>query len=213
LFNIRVRKYRLPEQAVIDNVRAPSPGRVMRGTSVSFPDYTFYSTGQLLTAYVEGPQRMRRAIEGLSEEELRARARGPDRWSIHEIILHSADSEVQGTLRIRKVWSEPSPLLPYTDQDAFSRELGYAREGREARERALSLLALLRQHTVHLFERATAHDWAKVGTHPEYGEVTLRNLLELYADHTERHVEQILEGRRLLGRTLAMQSLLPRRLY
>ena len=62
----------------------------MRGTSVIFPDYTFYSNAQLLTAYVEGPQRMRRAIEGLSEEELRglvtrdsmigvARARAPSK--------------------------------------------------------------------------------------------------------------------------------------
>lgn len=185
----------------------------MRGTSVVFPDYTFYSNAQLLTAYVEGPQRMRRAIEGLSEEELRTRSRGAERWSIHEIILHSVDSEVQGTLRIRKVWAEPSPLLPYSDQDAWARELAYASEGREARECALSLLALLRQHTVRLFERATPGDWAKVGTHPEYGEVTLRNLLELYADHSERHLEQILEGRRLLGRTLTMSSLLPRRLY
>ena len=185
----------------------------MRGAALSFPDYTFYSVDQLLVAYAEGARRMRSAIEGLSEHELRARSRGADRWSIHEIILHCADSEVQGTLRIRKVWSEPASLLSWYDQDVWIREIDYMSEGNHAVERALQLLALLREHTLPLFERATAEDWAKSGTHPEYGPITLRNLLELYADHTERHIEQILEGRRLLGRTLTLKSLLPRRLY
>ena len=185
----------------------------MRGAVVSFPDYTFYSTTQLLVAYADGPSRMRSAIEGLSEEELRARSRGPDRWSIHEIILHCADSEVQGTFRIRKVWSEPGSLLPFYDQDIWIREIDYMSEGSDARDRALKLLALLREQTLPLLRRATAEDWAKTGTHYEYGLITLRNLLELYADHTERHTEQILEGRRLLGRALTLGSLLPRRLY
>lgn len=185
----------------------------MRGAAVSFPDYTFYDIDRLLTAYAEGPTRVRSSIEGLTEHELRARSRGADRWSIHEIILHCADSEVQGTLRIRKVWSEPGSLLSYYDQDIWVREIDYMREGSEARDRALQLLALLREHTLPLLERATTEDWAKTGNHPEYGLITLRNLLELYADHTERHVEQILEGRKLLGKTLVLRSLLPRRLY
>jgi hypothetical protein len=185
----------------------------MRGTAVSFPDYGCYTTSELIAAYAAGPARLRQAIEGLDEDALRARARGTDRWSIHEIILHAADSEMQGAFRIRKVRAEPDPLLPAFDQDVWARELDYQSQYAAARERALTLLALLREQTIPIFRRAATDDWARSGTHPEYGAVTLRNLLELYADHLERHTEQILENRALLGRPLAMQSLLLRRLY
>jgi len=185
----------------------------MRGTTVAFPDYSFYTTPQLLAAFAAGPARLRQAIAGLTEEELHARPRGPAKWSIHEIVIHTTDSELQGAFRMRKVWSEPTPLLPAYDQDAWVRELDYQRESAALRERALTLLALLREHTLPVLQRATADDWAKSGTHPEYGPVTLRNLLEIYADHVERHVEQILESRALLGRPLTMEPLLPRRLY
>ena len=64
-----------------------------------------------------------------------------------------------------------------------------------------------------IFTSAQGDDWAASAIHPDHGEITLRNLLELYADHSERHVEQILVCRRLLRSPLEMESLLPRRLY
>jgi hypothetical protein len=185
----------------------------MRGLISSFPDYSYYATAQLLAAFADGAARLRAAIDGLTDEECRARPRGPTKWSIHEIVIHVADSEMQGTFRIRKAWSEPSPVLPMYDQDAWVREIDYQGQDAAARERALTLLALLREQTLPLFRRATAEDWEKSGTHPEFGTVTLRNLLELYADHVERHIDQILESRARLGRPLAMPQILPRRLY
>jgi hypothetical protein len=64
-----------------------------------------------------------------------------------------------------------------------------------------------------LLEQAPAEDWVRSGTHPAFGVVILRNLLELYADHIERHIEQILDSRARLGRPLNMEAILPRRLY
>ena len=187
----------------------------MRGVTTSFPDYSCYTTAELIDAFAAGPTRYRQASAGLSEPELRARPRGPGRWSTQEIILHTADSELQGTFRIRKTWAQPEPevLWPVHDQDQWSRNHCYQDQPPAARERALMLLALLREHTLPLFQQAREEDWNKGGTHPEFGFMTLRNLLELYADHTERHVEQMLENRALLGRPLDLVPLLPRRLY
>lgn len=185
----------------------------MRGSSSPFPDYSFYANDELIAAFDVGAQRFRRAIDGLTDEEIRARARGADRWSIHEIIMHTADSEMQGTFRIRKTWAEPPALWPVHDQDTWSREIGYQAQDTAARERALTLLGLLRQQSVPIFQRARNDDWNRWGTHPEFGTMTLRNLLELYADHSERHIEQILDSRGRLGRGIAMPSLLARRLY
>ncbi|MFW6201242.1 MAG: DinB family protein, partial [Gemmatimonadota bacterium] len=71
----------------------------------------------------------------------------------------------------------------------------------------------LRATTLPLLTAASADDWTRTGVHPDYGSITLRNLLELYADHTERHVEQIAERRELLGSPIGIEPLLPERLY
>ena len=64
-----------------------------------------------------------------------------------------------------------------------------------------------------MLRAATPTQWERAANHPRYGPLTLRNLLELYADHTERHVGQIIRIRELIGRPLAMSLLLPDRPY
>ena len=185
----------------------------MHGSTVTFPDYSFYATDLLIRAYAAGPERIATAIAGLSEAELRARARGPERWSIHEIIMHIADSEMQGSFRIRKTWAEPPSEWPVHDQDQWSRMHRYNAQSAKDRRRALMLIRLAREHALPVFWNAAGADWDRNGVHPEFGVLTLRNLLELYADHAERHLEQILHVRELLGRPISMALLLPRRLF
>lgn len=48
---------------------------------------------KLLEEYRYGYQLLRMAIEGLSEEELRFKPEA-DKWSIHQILIHLADSEL-----------------------------------------------------------------------------------------------------------------------
>jgi hypothetical protein len=188
-------------------------GRTMLGTTTAFPDYSYYTTTELLNAYAAGAARLRQSLDGLTEDELRAHPRGPDKWSIQEIVLHTADSEMQGAYRFRKVFCEPGALLPLIDQDVWSRTLDYNGQPASVRERALTLIGIVRDQVIHVLRDASPEDWDKSGTHPEFGEVTLRNLLELYADHIERHVEQVLSSRARLGRPLSIDSMLPRRLY
>ena len=184
----------------------------MREAQVAFPSYAQYSTEALIDAFARGPDQLRLSVSGLAERELRARPRGELRWSVHEIILHTLDSEIQGAYRIRKVWAEPGSILPGYDQDVWAREHEYAGTVGD-REGAINGLAALRAATLPVFRRAIAGDWKKSGLHPDYGPLTLRNLLELYADHVERHVAQILESRVLMGRGIELELLLPERLY
>jgi hypothetical protein len=153
-------------------------------------------------------------IDGLSEEELRTRARGQRTWSAHEIVLHTADSEIQGAYRIRKVFSQSGADLPGYDEGGWAIELDYQSSPATAREAALDLLRELRRFVLPLFLSATPRDWSeRFGNHPQYGATTLHNLLELYADHTERHIAQIVHIRELLRRPLEFPLLLPERLY
>lgn len=176
------------------------------------PVYATQSTEHLLEVFSEGAARVTQAIDGLREEELTARPR-PEKWSIQEIALHLTDSELVGAIRIRKVLSEDRPPLPSYDQDAFARSLAYRDLGSSFRRATLHTFRNLRETSAELFRRASLADWRREGIHPEWGAMTLRQLLELYADHSERHLGQILEARRLLDRALAMTLRLPARLY
>ena len=49
----------------------------------------------------------------------------PKEWSVHEILVHLADSESNAALRARKLIVEPGGLLMGYDQDKWTVELDY----------------------------------------------------------------------------------------
>jgi hypothetical protein len=186
----------------------------MRGTTTSFPTYTQYTHQQVLAAYQQAPTRIRQAIEGLDEATLRLRPRGEPTWSIQEIVMHVTDSEVQGAFRMRKAWSESGTALPGFNEALWTKELNHQQASAAERNAALELFSALRVATYPLLAAASERDMdERGGMHPEYGRLSVRNLLELYADHGERHLEQILAIRRLVGKEVHMPMLLPERLY
>lgn len=187
----------------------------MGGIVTQFPStYRDISTARLVKAYVAGPERLRHVVGDLGEEELGAKPIA-GKWSIREIVLHVADSELVGAVRFRMLLGtgRGAPSLPGYDQDEWSRELAYGHADAGHLAHAMALFAELRATTAKLLSQVAAADWDRSATHPESGMVTLRNLLELYADHSERHVEQILDRRRLLGRSMELPPMLPDRLY
>src|SRR4030081_2022391 len=139
-----MKKYHLPSHINQCTIRSiclsmGTPGLFMRDSITAFPKYDLYSTEELLYAYLMGPARLNAVIEGLTEDDLRTRARGQATWSVHEIVLHVTDSELQGVFRIRKVWSQPGADLSGYDQDAWARELAYQQSSEETRVEALQL--------------------------------------------------------------------------
>ncbi len=185
----------------------------MRGEIATFPEtYAAVDTGLLLDVYRRGPERVRAVLGGLSDEALRAHPI-PGKWSVLEIAVHVSDSELLGAARVRLVLGGDQPRLPGYDQDRWSRDFDYQAVTRERLEQVLALFTALRATTLPLFASASAVDWARSGIHPEYGPITLRNLLELYADHSERHITQILARREICGKRLELEPVLPERLY
>jgi hypothetical protein len=49
----------------------------------------------------------------------------PTEWSVHEIIIHIADSESNAALRARKLIAEPNTSLMGYDQDTWADILNY----------------------------------------------------------------------------------------
>ena len=178
-----------------------------------FPDtYRDLSTRRLLDVFRRGPERLRRVVAGLETEALRARPR-PDHWSIQENVIHVVDSEIVGAVRFRIVLAEPGRPLPFYSQDAWTEALGYQAYDAGRRDAALDHFEVLRSTSSSLLRTVDDDGWRRAGVHAELGPVTLRQLLELYADHGEWHIWRILDLRRRLGDPLDVPLLLPRRLF
>ncbi|TQR19096.1 DinB family protein [Psychrobacillus vulpis] len=142
---------------------------------------------ELIKEYGRGYRMLREAIEGLSEEELRYKP-SPDKWSIHQILIHVADSEILSTQRLKKVLSEDEPLLMSFDQDAWANGLGYDRLDREHH---LLLFQLLRASMLPMLEQLTNEQGERVGVYPDAERFTFKELLEYRVDHVRGHLAQI----------------------
>lgn len=152
-----------------------------------------------IAVFQRGPELLREALRGLDSEALRAHPI-QGKWSIQEIAFHLVDAELVGAERLRRALMESGSTLRPWDQEAWTRDLRYNERSVEELQEALQLFDSLRQTSLRIFRGATPEEWERWIDHPEYGRLTVEKLLELYARHSERHVEQILERRRLMDR-------------
>ena len=58
-------------------------------------------------------------------------------------------------------------------------------------ELALAAVDVMRAHTVGLLRRMPEAAWASEGTHSESGRYTAEDWLKSYAEHLEKHSQQI----------------------
>src|SRR5262245_13831892 len=103
-----------------------------------------YRTEELLEVYGAGSARLRRALKVLSPAEHQARP-NPGKWSVQEIALHLADSEIVGAGRMRWALAEPGIAITMYDQDRWANALAYRTAQPAEVERALALFEALRR--------------------------------------------------------------------
>lgn len=113
---------------------------------------------------------------------------GPERWSIHEIILHIADSEANSYIRCRRFLAEPGETVMAYDEDQWAVSLDYQDQSAED---AVELFRLLRQMTHQLIRSLPASAWANTIYHPENGKMTLDDWLNVYTNHVSEHIRQM----------------------
>jgi uncharacterized damage-inducible protein DinB len=141
----------------------------------------------LIEEYRQGYAMLRAAIEGLSEEEIRFKP-AKDSWSIHEILIHLADSELVSTYRMKKVLTEEEPILMSFDQEAWADGLVYDRLDREQH---LQLFQSLRSSMLATLTLLTEEQSERVGVYADAGRFTFKQLLEYRVQHVRGHLAQI----------------------
>jgi hypothetical protein len=150
-----------------------------------------------LAALRRAPARLARAL-GRVPRRLVARRPGRGEWAVAEVLGHLADAEIALAFRIRKIAAEPREVLVAWDQDRWADHGGYRRT--PPRE-TLATFAALRRSNLAYVGRLSAAQKAQHGRHPEYGRLTIPQMLAHWADHDLNHLEQIRAAhRRLAGR-------------
>ncbi len=113
---------------------------------------------------------------------------GPDRWSIHEILLHIADSEANSYIRCRCFIAEPGKSIMAYDENQWAASLRYQEQ---SVTEALELFGLLRRMSLRLIENLPEDAWSRTILHPESGQMTLDDWLSVYANHIPEHIRQM----------------------
>jgi hypothetical protein len=148
----------------------------------------------LIDDYLAGPQVLRKAVAGMSPEQLLARPI-PGKWSTLEVICHLADFEIIFADRIKRVIAENEPTLFGGDPTTFAARLAYSE--RDAEEELL-LVELIRKQVARILRTLKSDDFQRRGLHSESGPLTLETLLQRIAGHIPHHVRFIEEKRKAL---------------
>lgn len=145
----------------------------------------------LLERFRRGPEVLAMVLTGVfgDEEDF---VTTPGKWSIRQVIAHLADAELVGAHRLRQVIAEDNPTLIAFDQDAWTKNLDYARR---KPKQSLETFRRVRAENYELLKEVPPAAWDRTGNHTENGPMTLRRLLEGYAEHAESHARQLQEIR------------------
>jgi uncharacterized damage-inducible protein DinB len=111
-----------------------------------------------------------------------------DQWSVHDILIHLADSEANGYVRYRKAIAESGSSVIAYDQMAWATSLSYRTQNAND---ALELFRWLRATSYSIFRTLPESIWQNTVNHPEHGTMTLEQMIDLYVVHVEKHIGQM----------------------
>lgn len=145
------------------------------------------SRAQKLESYRDAYNLLLNELEKFPKEMWKFRP-GPGKWSIHEILIHIADSEANSYIRCRRLIAEPgSDVLGY-DQDKWANLLDY--HSRDTDE-YIELFRLLRKLSYDLLKDLPETSWTHTIHHSERGLITFDEWLDNYEEHIPVHIEQM----------------------
>ncbi|MEZ4412938.1 MAG: DinB family protein [Gemmatimonadales bacterium] len=137
--------------------------------------------------YAEGPARIAAALAETPAAALQWRP-APGKWSVHEVVVHCADSEVNSHGRIRYVLGEERPTIVGYDEAQWAKGMDYHAHPIDL---AMATVVAVRANTVPLLRRLTEAQWGRTAKHTEAGAYGAEIWLQAYAEHLEIHDRQI----------------------
>ena len=149
----------------------------------------------LIEEYLAGPGLLRRAVAGMTSDQLLARPI-PGKWSTQEVVCHLADYEPIYADRMKRVIALKEPELLKGDPELFAARLAY--DHRDVEEE-LALIELTRKQMGRILRALKPEDFQRQGGHSRDGVLTLEVLLQRITAHIPHHVRFIEEKRRAMA--------------
>ena len=113
----------------------------------------------------------------------------PKEWSVHEVIIHLADSESIAAQQARMMVAEPGRAVMAYDPDAWADNLHYQDADKEE---ALQLLKFTREFTYRWFKSLPEEAFELSAEYPgDEDPYVLDDLLRIYTGHIPSHIRQI----------------------
>jgi hypothetical protein len=112
----------------------------------------------------------------------------PDRWTIHEIVIHIADSEANSYVRCRRFIAEPGSTVLGYDEREWAHDLDYHRQNIDD---ALELFKWLRHKSYTLIKALPDYVWSNTVNHTQDGIIPMDTWLDTYERHIPEHIEQM----------------------
>ena len=141
------------------------------------------------------PAAMRKAVHGLSEEQLDTPYR-PGGWTVRQVVHHVPDSHLNAYTRVKLALTEDRPTIrPYDEKlwaelpDVVHTPIGIS----------LTMLEALHERWVVLLRSLDPQDFSRKLVHPDVGEMDVGKVVCHYAWHGRHHVGHITSLRHRMG--------------
>jgi uncharacterized damage-inducible protein DinB len=154
---------------------------------------------KLIDEFEASPAKLRRALVGLTPDDLQARP-GPGKWSIQEIVIHLVDSDEIAIDRMKRILIEDNPPLLYADESAYIDRL-FPHD--QSIDDALTMFETGRRQFARVLRKLPDSAFERHGTHNKKGRVTLGEMVKSYAQHVDDHMKFLIGKREKLGKPLA----------
>ncbi|HCY75413.1 MAG TPA: putative metal-dependent hydrolase [Ignavibacteriales bacterium] len=141
------------------------------------------------------PSQLKKEVENLSPQQLDTPYRDGG-WTIRQVVHHIPDSHVNSYVRFKLALTEDNPQIKTYEEhlwaelpDTFNTPI----------EISLQLLDSVHKRWAILLRSLTDEQFEKTFQHPEWGNITLRKTLALYAWHSKHHLAHITELKKKMG--------------
>jgi hypothetical protein len=113
----------------------------------------------------------------------------PEKWSIHEVLIHIADSEANSFVRCRRFIAEPGSGVYGYDENKWARNLSYHNQSIDD---SLEFFRLLRKTGYDLIKTVPDEVWETATVnHSENGIMKFEDWLKIYEEHIPVHIRQM----------------------
>lgn len=142
----------------------------------------------LIASYGNAYQLVLEALKEFPQEMWQWRP-APEKWSIHEVIIHITDSEANSYVRCRRFIAEPGSGVYGYDENKWAKALDYHSQSIEV---SLELFKWLRKTTYDLIKTVSDETWETATVqHSENGLMKLEDWLRIYEEHIPVHIRQM----------------------